>query len=292
MASPKYSNISVREILSSISEDSFDYEHISEFDYEPVQFDFRTPTQLEPFIPRPCPEEHTLVIIKPTAVKYRSEIKRRIYDEGFYLLKERIVKVSPEVVSEFFTEHYGKPWFPKAVLKLSKGPWVIMILAKESAINDFKELMGPPRVSVARKLFPYSLRAMYGLKGDFATNGIHGSEDREHALREIHFFFPQAIPEPLSSVIKSLNYHKERFHFILIKSLGELYRYKTPNLLLWLTNWLKKYDPERPKMEITYPDDHQRQMKEAEAPEDFLMKCNIKVLQSLDKIKKCNIVTF
>ncbi|XP_073990117.1 nucleoside diphosphate kinase homolog 5-like isoform X2 [Rhodnius prolixus] len=194
-------------------------------------------------------------MIKPCALRFASEIVNRIQNEGFTILKSRKLHVSPEMISEFFFEHYGKAWFPKMVIKLSKSPLMVMVLAKDHAIKDFKELMGPPRVSIARRVAPYSLRAMYGLKGDFATNGIHGSDNREKVLREIHFFFPQGIPEPLSTTLESMDSYKDQFHFMLIKSLGDLYKYKSPDLLMWFTRWLEKKNPEIPKIKVTYPHD-------------------------------------
>lgn len=92
-------------------------------------------------------------------------------------------------MSEFYKGHYGKPWFPKFIMKMTAGPIHVMILAKINAIKDLKSLMGNKRVSIARKESPNSLRAMYGLKGDSSTNGVHGSEDQEQAHTEIRFFF-------------------------------------------------------------------------------------------------------
>lgn len=43
----------------------------------------------------------------------------------------------------------------------------------------------------ARLYFPDSIRAKYGCKGDSIKNAVHGSNSREEAIKEIHFFFPE-----------------------------------------------------------------------------------------------------
>lgn len=42
----------------------------------------------------------------------------------------------------------------------------------------------------ARLYYPDSIRARYGRRGDDFKNAVHGSDTRECAEKEIHFFFP------------------------------------------------------------------------------------------------------
>lgn len=56
-------------------------------------------------------------------------------------------------------------------------------------MEKLRTLVGPVRVSEARRKAPLSLRALYGLSGDMATNGIHASSTMQEARSEINFFF-------------------------------------------------------------------------------------------------------
>ena len=54
------------------------------------------------------PLERTLALIKPDSVQDTDEIVRIIKNSGFSVLASRRVKLSPEQVSDFYAEHYGK----------------------------------------------------------------------------------------------------------------------------------------------------------------------------------------
>ena len=63
------------------------------------------------------PLERTLALIKPDSVDDSSEIERIIKTSGFAILAKRRVNLSPEQVSDFYAEHYGKvQFFELAVL--------------------------------------------------------------------------------------------------------------------------------------------------------------------------------
>ena len=52
--------------------------------------------------------ERTLALIKPDAIDSTEEIIRLIRNSGFSILSQRRVLLSPEQVSDFYAEHYGK----------------------------------------------------------------------------------------------------------------------------------------------------------------------------------------
>ena len=52
--------------------------------------------------------ERTLALIKPDSINDTDEIVRIIKSSGFAILAQRRVKLSPEQVSDFYAEHYGK----------------------------------------------------------------------------------------------------------------------------------------------------------------------------------------
>ena len=65
------------------------------------------------------PLERTLALIKPDSVDDSSEIERIIKTSGFAILAKRRVNLSPEQVSDFYAEHYGKVKFPPTFPPLS-----------------------------------------------------------------------------------------------------------------------------------------------------------------------------
>ncbi len=67
---------------------------------------------------------------------------------------------------------------------LSSGPIVVMILEKENAVLDNRNLMGATNPKEAKE---GTLRNKYGLSID--KNSAHGSDSVENAKIEIDFFF-------------------------------------------------------------------------------------------------------
>ena len=67
---------------------------------------------------------------------------------------------------------------------LSSGTIVVMVLEKENAVVDNRNLMGATNPSEAKE---GTLRKKYGLSID--KNSVHGSDSVENANKEINFFF-------------------------------------------------------------------------------------------------------
>ena len=70
----------------------------------------------------------------------------------------------------------------------SFGPIVVMILEKENAIIDNRELMGSTNPKDAKD---GTIRKKFGISID--KNSIHGSDSPENAKIEIDFFFQRLI---------------------------------------------------------------------------------------------------
>ena len=60
-----------------------------------------------------------------------------------------------------------------------------MILAKQDAIQEWKDLIGPTNPTRAKEEAPTSLRARYG--HDQTRNAVHGSDHYYTAEKEIRF---------------------------------------------------------------------------------------------------------
>ncbi len=132
-------------------------------------------------------KEKTLAIIKPDCVSKMAEIFVRVTEEDFIICQAKMVQLSQKEVAEFYTEHEGKPFFPKLVNFMSEGPIVAFEITGENAVLRWREVLGPTDSTKARQEAPTSIRAQFGT--DTTRNACHGSDSTESAKREAEFFF-------------------------------------------------------------------------------------------------------
>ncbi len=130
--------------------------------------------------------ERTLSIIKPDAVSRSldNEIKEIFKSKGFLIIKEKKIQIEKSEAEKFYKVHETKPFYDDLCNYLSSGPIVVMVLEKENAVLDNRELMGAtnPKDAVAG-----TIRKKYGISID--KNSVHGSDSIENAKIEIDFFF-------------------------------------------------------------------------------------------------------
>ncbi|KAG5339934.1 NDK5 kinase, partial [Acromyrmex charruanus] len=192
--------------------------------------------------------EYTLAIIKPEAVIYRKEIENQIYEEGFEICQTRWLQLTPEQVAEFYNNRFGELNFPNLVAYMSSGSIIVFVLAKQNAVKEWKRIIGPTTVTEARLYFPDSIRARYGRKGDNLKNAIHGSYNREQAEKEIHFFFPRFITEPILRDEMAEDFLWETINPVLVEGLVMCCKQKPSDPILWLAHWLILNNPNKPKL--------------------------------------------
>ena len=130
----------------------------------------------------------TFTMIKPCAVKnnFIGPILKMINEKGFRIKAMKMTHFTRQRAEAFYGIHAGKPFFEGLVDFMSSGPIVAIILEKENAIDDFRELIGNTNPEKAdegtiRKLFAES----------FTANAIHGADSDENAVREGSFFFSE-----------------------------------------------------------------------------------------------------
>ena len=131
-------------------------------------------------------KEQTLSIIKPDAVERNldNEIKEMFKNKGFSILKEKKIQIEKSEAEKFYKVHETKPFYSDLCAYLSSGPIVAMVLEKENAILDNRELMGSTNPKEANE---GTIRKKYGISID--KNSVHGSDSSENAKIEIDFFF-------------------------------------------------------------------------------------------------------
>lgn len=130
--------------------------------------------------------EQTFAIIKPDAVEINAtgEIIKRIQSNGFKIKAMKMLRLSREMAEEFYDVHRGKPFYDELNSFMISGPIVAMVLEKENAIKDWRELMG---ATDFRKAAEGTIRRDFG--SAMEKNAVHGSDAPETAAKEISFFF-------------------------------------------------------------------------------------------------------
>lgn len=128
----------------------------------------------------------TLAIIKPDAIKKDNmeNIKKDIIDNGFSILKEKTLLLTDEQACSFYDIHKEKPFFDELVEFMTSHECHVMILEKENAVEEWRNLMG---TTDSQKAETGTIRNKYGT--DVSMNATHGSDSNENAIKEINFFF-------------------------------------------------------------------------------------------------------
>ena len=138
------------------------------------------------------PEECTLCLIKPNAIKSKStgNILEAISENGFYIGGLFSTQLTMEMAEEFFDVY--NTIYPSYVNMInhvtSSSVLAVMIVGDNfDVVERFREFTGPLDPELARVIKPKSLRALFG--ADVALNGIHCSDLTEDGDMECRYFF-------------------------------------------------------------------------------------------------------
>ena len=128
----------------------------------------------------------TFTMIKPEAVEAGNTgaILNKIEAEGFRIVALKKVHLNPKKAEIFYEVHKERPFYRELVEYMSGGPIIAAILEKESAVVDFRTLIGATNPEEAdegtiRKEFATSL----------SMNAVHGSDSDDNANIEADFHF-------------------------------------------------------------------------------------------------------
>ncbi|XP_076458646.1 nucleoside diphosphate kinase homolog 5-like [Babylonia areolata] len=152
--------------------------------------------------------ERTLAIIKPDALHKAEEIEDIILRSGFAILQ----KFGVRLTGQNFHIINSSPMLGQ----------LLLLCCSES------------------------LRAIYGT--DDQRNALHGSDGLPSAQREIRFFFPDSVVEPVATGQAAKDYLSKAVNPTLLKGLTELCKQKPEDPVIWLADWLLKNNPNKPKV--------------------------------------------
>eukprot|EP00899_Mesostigma_viride_P008692 jgi/Mesvir1/17824/Mv12918-RA.1 len=196
--------------------------------------------------------EKTLALIKPDAVRAGNaeSIMQKIELAGFTITNKARFQLTQARAEDFYGEHKGKPFFEGLVQFMTSGPIWALCLVKENAIQEWRQLMGPTDSNKARETSRKSMRALYGTDG--RANACHGSDSPASAERELRFFFPNMVMEPLPTATYAADYIEAMLQPALVKGLTALCKEKPSakplECIAWLANWLLVNNPNQPRI--------------------------------------------
>nr|WAW84848.1 thioredoxin domain-containing protein 3 [Halisarca dujardinii] len=152
---------------------------------------FFFPKFIVPWVPGTEPPiQRTLAVIRPAAyAKYKEEILGKIHEAGFEIAMTKEVELSKEDAGHFYSEHREQDFFDSLTTHMSSGPFLVLALAREDAVEGWRDLLGPKVIEEAKEKAPDSLRSQFSEEG-LEINPLHGSSDLEAASNELEFFFP------------------------------------------------------------------------------------------------------
>lgn len=128
----------------------------------------------------------TFTMIKPDAVKagHIGAILDKITGAGFQIRAMKYTRLTEEQAGRFYAVHEGRPFYGELVSFMSSGPIVAAILEKDSAVADFRTLIGATNPAEAAE---GTIRKQYATS--IGENAVHGSDSDENAQIEGGFFF-------------------------------------------------------------------------------------------------------
>lgn len=131
----------------------------------------------------------TLTILKPDCVRKNliGDVIAQIQKAGFKVVAMKMTRLTKDTAGGFYEVHKERPFYNDLCEFMSSGPCVPIILEKENAVADFRELIGATDPAEAAD---GTIRKLYAdNKGE---NIVHGSDSDENAAIEAAYFFPKS----------------------------------------------------------------------------------------------------
>ena len=156
----------------------------------------------------------------------------------------------------WWQEHQDKTFFTALLDHMTSGDSMALVLGRQDGVQHWRNLIGPTKVSEARRTASRSLRAKFGDPANDMRNAVHGSDSAGSAEREIELLFPSLAGEAegisfraglgrsVERVSEEQRRYLERYVVgVLQQGLTAMYRARPQQPLTWLAAWLRKNNP-------------------------------------------------
>ena len=77
-------------------------------------------------------------------------------EAGFTIALEKEIQLTDEQIAEFYGHHTDKDWFGDFTDHMKSGPVLALALAREEAVEKWRELIGPKDIQQAKEEAPES----------------------------------------------------------------------------------------------------------------------------------------
>ena len=134
------------------------------------------------------PEERSLVLIKPDAVRRGlvGEILARFERKGLRIDAMVSRTMDGDFADQHYAEHVDKPFYPPLKAFMTGGPLVALVLSGDQAIDVVRAMIGS---TDGRKAAAGTIRGDFSLSN--RENLVHASDSPDSAKREIALWFPE-----------------------------------------------------------------------------------------------------
>jgi len=128
----------------------------------------------------------TLLIIKPDATERNliGHIVSRLEKARFKIVGMTMMKLTKDQAQEFYAVHKERPFYNDLVAFMTSGLVVPMMLEKENAVTELRDLIGATNPAEAK-----CGTIRYEIALNVEKNSVHASDSDENAANEISFFF-------------------------------------------------------------------------------------------------------
>jgi nucleoside-diphosphate kinase len=131
----------------------------------------------------------TLTIIKPDAFNSGKggQIIAHLEKAGFRVVAARVMRLSEDQASAFYTVHRERPFFAPLVRFMTSGKCMPIVLERADAVAALRKAIGATDPAEAEA---GTVRQLYAESKE--RNAIHASDSDENAEREANFFFTES----------------------------------------------------------------------------------------------------
>ena len=147
-----------------------------------------------------------MVLVKPDALQrgLTGEIVQRFDRKGLKLVGIKMLKLTDEILNEWYIHHKDKSFFPKLKDFMEWTPIVAMVWEGLDAIATVRKIVGTTK---GREAEAGSIRGDFGMSG--SQNLIHASDSPETAVKEEKLIFKNSEIFDYQSASECLIYSEE-----------------------------------------------------------------------------------